>query len=101
MLAVVTLRRGSAQATQARLDEMIEENKNGTKLPLTVPTEATEELNRRDTELTHLNERLQDLNRAKTEFFSNVSREFRTPLILLLGPLQDILDSPASALAPN
>jgi PAS domain S-box-containing protein len=30
----------------------------------------------------------------------NLSRDLRTPLTLLLGPLQDILDSPASALAP-
>ena len=48
-----------------------------------------------------LDEALHDLDRARTEFVANISREVRTPLTLLLGPLQDILDSPASALAPN
>jgi signal transduction histidine kinase len=45
-------------------------------------------------------ESLAELDRTKTLFFSNVSHEFRTPLTLLLAPLQDALSDRTHPLAP-
>jgi DNA-binding NtrC family response regulator/signal transduction histidine kinase len=46
-------------------------------------------------------EALTEIDRAKTAFFGNVSHEFRTPLALMLGPLEEVLSEAREHLSPE
>ena len=41
---------------------------------------------------------LENIDKAKTVFFSNISHEFRTPITLMLGPLEELLNRPQNNL---
>jgi PAS domain S-box-containing protein len=44
-------------------------------------------------------ETLAEIDKAKTIFFSNISHEFRTPLTLMLGSLEELLNKPSDEIA--
>ncbi|HSB76117.1 MAG TPA: histidine kinase dimerization/phospho-acceptor domain-containing protein, partial [Terriglobales bacterium] len=46
-------------------------------------------------------EALAELDRAKTLFFTNISHEFRTPLTLMMAPLEDVMAQPQELSAKN
>ncbi|WP_435416529.1 two-component regulator propeller domain-containing protein [Polaribacter aestuariivivens] len=63
-----------------------------TALYFLISIQKSKERLKHELDLEHLeNEKIEENNKAKLEFFTNISHEFRTPLTLILGPLQQIL----------
>lgn len=59
------------------------------------------ELDAANKKLRDANTRLSELDHAKTAFFNNISHEFRTPLTLMLGPIEEGLRDQTEPLLPR
>ena len=52
-------------------------------------------------QLVEMSAKAQSANEAKVNFFTNISHEFRTPLTLILGPLEELLANTKNNISTN
>lgn len=52
------------------------------------------EIRKQQQQLMEMNKRVKEASEAKSKFFTNISHEFKTPLTLILAPIEELLKEP-------